>query len=52
MRHAYPENLAQVLRIQWDNHRGPAARAETAVGRAPARLPDAPILEDLLSTCY
>ena len=52
MRHAYPENLAQVLRTQWDNPRGPATRAETAAGCAPARLPDAPILEDLLSMCY
>jgi hypothetical protein len=52
VRHAYPENLAQVLRTQWDNPRGPAARAETAAGCAPARLPDAPILEDLLSMCY
>ena len=49
MRHAYPENLAQVLRAQWDNPRGPAERAETAIGHVPARLPDAPLLEDLLS---
>jgi DisA bacterial checkpoint controller nucleotide-binding len=52
VRHAYPEDLAQVLRTQWDNPRGPAARAETTDGRAPARLPDAPMLEDLLSMCY
>jgi len=52
VRHGYPENLAQVLRTQWDNSRGPTARAETAAGRAPAGLPDAPILEDLLSMCY
>ncbi len=52
MRHAYPEDLARVLRTQWDNPRGPAARAEMADGHAPARLPDAPILEDFLSICY
>jgi hypothetical protein len=52
VRHAYPEDLTQVLRTQWDNPRGPAARAAMAAGCAPARLPDAPMREDLLSMCY
>jgi len=52
VRHAYPEDLTQVLRTQWDNPRGPAARAATAAVCAPARLPDAPMREDLLSMCY
>src|SRR5262245_25533706 len=49
VRHAYPEDLTQVLRTQWDNPRGPAARAATAAVCAPSRLPDAPMREDLLS---
>jgi hypothetical protein len=50
--HAYPADLAQVLRTQWDHPRGPATHAATAAECAPARLPDAPMLEDLLSMCY
>ncbi len=50
MRHAYPEDLTQVLRTQWDNPRGPAARAATAAVCALARLPDASMLEDLLGS--
>jgi hypothetical protein len=52
MSHVYPKNLARVLRAQWHHPRGSTAHADTAGGNAPARLPDASVLEDLLSICY
>lgn len=44
--HSYPGDLARFVRERWNDTDGESA------GAAPALLPDAEVLEELLSACY
>jgi hypothetical protein len=52
MKHSYPQDLASILKVQWDNV--PAFTENEKVGERCVSdlLPDSSVLESLLSTCY
>ncbi len=52
MKHYYPEDLASILRQEWDSYSAFTDDADAGNGGDTSPLPDPAVLETLICTCY